>query len=214
VRTPVVLGLVVVVGVLSGVGGALVATRNQPAPAASMPAPTVHAALAPAPTPSPPPGWDPRFLSRFTALEADVARLASALDGGAPSAAREPSDDRGPGDTRLEQYVRELGALDARLAQHASEPLDPGWAKGEATILEKGFAASAGAGRRSVVGVDCRSRTCVVRLRFASPDDAVEQTRQISSVYVEGCNGLITTLPPPTGTGPYEVPVFYTCRAD
>jgi hypothetical protein len=203
----------VVVGVLSGVGGAILATRNQPAPAASTP-PAQSPPVTPAPPPSPPPGWDPRFLSRFTGLEADVARLASTLDSGAANVARESTDDRGAPDARLEQYVRELAALDTRLAQHASEPVDPGWARGEATVLEKGFAASAGAGTRTVAGVDCRSRTCVVHLRFASPDDAVEQTRQISSVYVDGCNGIITTLPPPTGTGPYEVPVFYTCRAN
>lgn len=218
-RTPVVVGLVVAVGVISGVGGAVLATRLAPAPTTAAPPVVVTSARAPSPV-VPPPGWDPRFLTRFAALEADVARLSAALEAGAPPASSAPSADdharreglRGDPDVRLEQYVRELAILEGKLADHRKEPLDPDWARTEQATLTKGFAARPDAAKRTVTSVDCRSRTCVVGLRFASPDDALEQIRDVSSVYVEGCNGIITTFPPPKGPGAYEASLVYTCR--
>ncbi len=183
-------------------------------PTTPTPLPPVLVPPAAPPAPVPPPGWDPRFLTRFAALEADVARLAAALDGGAPAADEHARKDalRGDPDVRIEHYVRDLGVLEKKLTEHRQEARDPEWARGEEATLTKGFAARPDAAKRTVTSVECRSRTCVVNLRFASPDDAVEQMREVSSVYVEGCSGIITTLPPPTGPGAYEAAILYTCR--
>jgi hypothetical protein len=211
VRAPVVVGLVAAVGVVSGVVGAVVATRLSAPPAPPAPPAPATAAHPVAPlAPAPPPGWDPRFLTRFSALEADVARLAAALEAGAPA----PGEGalRGDPDVRLEHYVRDLAVLDKKLAEHGREARDPEWARSEEAILAKGFAARPDAAKRAVTSVECRSQTCVVNLRFASPDEALEQMRDVSSVYVEGCNGIITTFPPPKGPGAYEAPIVYTCR--
>jgi hypothetical protein len=91
-----------------------------------------------------------------------------------------------------------------RLADHDREELDAAWS-------------ATGAGRlRSVIdelgvfarGIDCRSKSCVVNLRFSSPQAGLVFLRSPEmSKLVAGFSSMMSTPTPPSSAGDYDLTV-------
>jgi hypothetical protein len=166
-----------------------------------------------------PPGWDPRFSSRLAAVERrladlDVAPDAAAATTGAPNArgVAEDLDDQREQEVD-QQYQRDLARQRQLVEAHAAEPVDPAWAQEQtASIRAELQRALTGEHAFAVSDVDCRDKTCLARLVYPSPDDALAGRGQLAQVLVRGCHGLSSALEPPTGAGPYTTTLIYTCR--
>jgi hypothetical protein len=101
-------------------------------------------------------------------------------------------------------------AYHSRLDAHAHEPLDPDWAKtAEGTIREK-LDHMAREARARLVSFDCRSRSCVATLEFASYNEAFRGlTAVVGSV---ACRSESTLDDPPDASIPFQVTILYDCK--
>jgi hypothetical protein len=164
-----------------------------------------------------PPGWDQVFSARLNAVETELVQQHArpmTHEAVAPSA-ETPSS--GPGPSRPEQralhYEKEIEAYTKRLAEHQQESVDEGWAWEQGRRLRETLETSTGeAPATRAIAVDCRSKTCVGRLTFDSPLDALRYLHLSSLPVPQGCNGLTSTPLPPRGNGAYDLTILYTCR--
>lgn len=202
---------VIAIGLASGALGALMVTRlGAPASTQAALSTAARSEVQP-PRRIVPPGWDPRFLERLDAVEQQVAELGDSKslgeqDGTADAWRDKPASAREQ--ERLAHYQQELASQEQLLADHSVESLDAAWA----TPLQRELAAKvqAGSAGAEAVDVDCRSKTCIVRIRYPSPSEALAHTDQLPSV--AGCPGITSTPPPPTSAGTYELLAVYHCR--
>jgi hypothetical protein len=208
------LGLVVTAAVAATLSAVVATARSSAEPRAEAPAPQpVHPERVDG-SARLPPGWDPRFAERLARVEQQVAqsavqtRPAVAPEGEPP---REPQDDREQ--LRSEQYQQELTDLRQALDEHAREPFDSSWAPDQERSIDQAFAkqvdSKAGA---KLENVDCRSKTCVAKVSFPTPDDAVMHLVALSDASAPGCGGLSITLEPPSAPGRYQIKAVYHCR--
>jgi hypothetical protein len=198
------------VGAIAGVSGSLLASRYS-----VRPAPPVVAA---APIePFMPPGWQLRNNERLAAVESQLASLPAVSANKAPTAPKPDS----PLDAeallqqrateREQQYRVEIDAQSQRVAEHAREARDEAWAAGEETAMRELLAAEKGKPRFEIVRADCRQKSCVSELRFATPDDALAYLRPPLAVPA-GCKGMISTPTPPRDEGSYDLTLYFNCR--
>lgn len=201
-------------GLVAGAVGALAAgrlTQSAAVPAGASAPPRAPAAVIV------PPGWDSVFSSRLNAVETELAEqraLPRARETLAPSADT-PSGDApsSRADQRAEHYQKEIEAYTKRLAEHQQESVDQGWAWEQARRLRNALEPSTSEGiTAQAIEIDCRSKTCVGRLTFGSPMDALRYLHLSSPPVPEGCNGMTSTPLPPKGDGPYDLTILYTCR--
>jgi hypothetical protein len=153
---------------------------------------------------------------RLAALEAEMRELKQAKVHDselAPAALPAPSPQ-----STLEQRNESVMAfhrkMEGEIASHRSEPRDERWA----TAKERTFSSQlAGVAAKitpsfSVVGVDCRTYTCVAELRWPNQEEAHASLRELLSSSVEiGCARRIS-LPdqPPAGDG-YRASMLIDC---
>jgi len=190
--------ITIAVGLAAGVAGAAIFTARAPQARAPLPAvasgaPRGHEARA-VPTPGPiiPPGWDRRYLERMNELEGKL----QALEGRGEPTEREQE--------KLAHYERELSTQNARLADHDREEVDATWSSAGAERL-RSAADKIGVATRAI---DCRSRTCVARLRFASPEAGLAFLHSPTmSKLVVGFTSMTSTPTPPTSPGDYDLTV-------
>lgn len=213
---------VILVGIVAGIGGALVASHfNRPAPASA-------AAGEPAPERAPrpmviPPGWDLALVARVAQLEqavnqqkAETKRADGERDAGGTAAAAAADPVAQHERERREHYEKELAFRSDFIDKHKQEPVDSAWSQATSqTIREPLVAAESGDGAK-VKDVDCRSKTCTATLTFSNPSDALAYIQQggktSSRAAIKTCNGSIMIPTPPTSDGAYDLTVLYTCR--
>jgi hypothetical protein len=150
----------------------------------------------------------------LSVLETKVAEVAAAT-AARPSSADPPGGVMANERQQDAQRQYELDLLHQRqvIAQHETEPSDPGWARVQAAAIHDVLAAAIDRARPfQIDSVDCRNKTCVARLIYETPDDALEHRGKIGKALVEGCNGISSSLEPPTSPGLYDVKVIYYCR--
>lgn len=199
----------IAIGVVAGIAGALIASgRSASSPASSVERapPTGDVAHADRGARMAavvvPPGWDARYLAR-------VDDLAARLD--AVEARGEPAPSPTPAPTSSERqqaraahYRQELATQEQRVADHEREELDPAWASASAARV-RAAADALGAAPRAI---DCRSRTCVASLRFATPTAGLEFLRsREASQLARGFSGLASTPTPPDAASDYELTI-------
>jgi hypothetical protein len=120
---------------------------------------------------------------------------------------REPVEAEAPAVTAAERHA-------ALAAAHARETLDPVWAGATGAGIDEGLRAAAGDGAFTVVGVDCRERTCVAELEW--PDFATAAARWPEALHAPvraSCATGVLLDPPADGAaaGPYRASVIYEC---
>ncbi|HVU52393.1 MAG TPA: hypothetical protein VHL80_16980 [Polyangia bacterium] len=212
---------VILVGVVAGVGGALVAGRfNRPAPANAAVPPAAEARPRPVVIP---PGWDASLLSRVARLEERLEQrqaeakappsegLAGA--GGVTDPAQQASQRERE---RLEHYEKELDYRSDFIDRHNQEPIDTAWSPATTQAIQERLSAGESSDGAKVKQVECRSKTCTATLTFPSPSEALSYIQQggkaASNAAVASCNGSIMIPTPPTSAGAYDLTVLYTCR--
>jgi hypothetical protein len=210
--------VVVLAGLAAGAVGALAITRFAPVP--------VPAAVTRAPEGrklSYPSFWDRQFSARLASVESRLddlalkqpAPLASEAgplrDNAQARAEAEPLRDNAQ--ARAAAYEANVLEQQKAVTEHNQEPIDATWASAEQQTIESALQPllSANDSMRRV-NVDCRSKTCVTRVTYASPDDALEQHSQLLRVVGKGCHGVSSTLQPPLSAGAYEAISIHYCR--
>jgi hypothetical protein len=170
-----------------------------------------------------PPGWDPRvgeqvasLERRMTTAEAALGRQlarpaagAAAPEHGSRAETRPQPREQG----RLEHYQRQLETYARRVEDHQKEPIDSAWSAQAAESIRSQLSGSDQARSFELKDVDCRSKTCLATLTFASPAEALVFVAQADSrVMSRACNYWSITPPPPAGEGRYDLPIYYDCR--
>jgi hypothetical protein len=97
------------------------------------------------------------------------------------------------------------------VSDHEQEELDPGWAPMVTEKLGRAFEPAASTGKAKVKDLDCRSKTCVARLTFATPMDALQYLASGEpKLNGPGFGGMTSTPEPPTGPGAYDLTIVFT----
>lgn len=211
---------VVLVGIVAGVAGALIASRfSRPAPASAAP-PEATAARLPRPVIIPP-GWDANLVARVARLE-EAANQRQAetkpavSDAGAAPTAGGPDPIEQRAQERLEHYQKELSYREEFIDKHNQEPVDSAWSQTTNQSLHEQLVAAETRDGAKLKQVDCRSKTCIATLEFPTPSDALTYVqaggKTATSAAAKVCNGSIMIPTPPTGAGSYDLTVLYTCR--
>lgn len=138
-------------------------------------------------------------------LAARVGRLEQAAVGepaGAPDLEADPEEVR-------EQLAADR---DAWLAAHEREPVDPAWAGAAEASLGRGLeAVAAGAGLR-VVGVRCKTTTCVGTVEWPTYDAATAAYGTVlHQRYEPNCTRSILLPEPPDPGAPYRAELTVDC---
>jgi hypothetical protein len=147
-------------------------------------------------------------------VEAHVAEL-SASASSRPAAERPPTEAPAAPDKRdpKAEYEREIAAQRQALQEHDREVLDENWARAQSGAMRDQLSSITPLNQHfQVANVDCRSKTCIVQLVSATPDDALEYRGDIHHALPMGCHGMSSSLEPPTAPGPYKTTLIYTCR--
>jgi hypothetical protein len=198
--------IIVVTGLVAGTAGALVTARlteHAPgtAPLAS-PAPIPHGAIVP-------PGWNATLETRLGRVERALADSHEAPTTEAAPRPSEPTTNREQ--ERVEQYQKELALREELLASHEREPRDAAQAIELERTLQAALQPSALQAKGEVREVDCRAKTCLVAVDFASPLSALQYIQGDPLPVVPQCSGTISIPQPPSGDGPYRLSIVYSC---
>jgi hypothetical protein len=193
--------LMVVVGLGSGMAGALLVGHLREAPA---PRPVVAVVPSQPAVARLPPGWD----RRPARVEQRIAELPAQRAVEPSAAAPEPVPGREV--ERAAHYQHELELKSQLIADHEREVVDPVWSAQTGEEVRALLAAQSD--RFDVRGVDCRGRTCVADLVFPRPEDALAYIQGHDVAPPASCNGLIAIPSPPESDGPYDLSIVYTCR--
>lgn len=209
--------ILIVAGGLSGAVGALLVNRFGPGTQPQPLAPSVTAVAPAASLERPalpfPPSWNQQFSARLGAVESQLEALQHPPTPAKDVSASSTSDENVRAESIAAEYEARVVKQAQLVAEHSSETYDGGWANQQQQAIEQAFAPLLAANdtvRR--VDVDCRSKTCVARVRYATPDDAVDAHSQLLRVAAPGCHGITSTLQPPLSAGEYEATSIYFCR--
>jgi hypothetical protein len=147
-------------------------------------------------------------------------------------AAQPPPSDAGPGRALAPAEVVELPAPEVydeppsrlaressivrherRLESHRQSPIDGRWSRVASTALWSDLDRLDDASLRTI-DVECRSRTCAVRIEFESYDVAVARHAELVSLPLQlNCTRHIV-VPPNDTPGPYEATMLIDCTED
>jgi hypothetical protein len=201
VVTGVVAGALLVTGVRSKLATASVAK-----PAAK------EVVAAPSTAPA---GPDLRALqARLARLEAQGARGEHATpDDSAAAIAAPPS----PPSQSAEEARAEWARHEAdRKAQVAAEPVDRDWSRGASAAFRKDFEALGAKAGFTLTDVQCKTTSCLARVRWDSYAKAGEGWRDVLHArYAQNCAREVFVLPPSDDRAgaPYEATAFFDCAA-
>jgi hypothetical protein len=110
------------------------------------------------------------------------------------------------------QYERDLDSQAQKLVEHGNERLDHAWAAGQSADMTSALEAAMSKDHPfQVASVDCRSATCVARLNYASPEEALQDVDTLMRAHIPTCSGMLSALPPPSGPGAYTRTIIYDC---
>jgi hypothetical protein len=108
-------------------------------------------------------------------------------------------------------YQADAATLSRMLAEHAREPSVLPWAAQQETSLRTTFATSS-AEPPDVLAVECRKKTCAVRITFPTAAQRDDYLSHDQLPLPTGCHG-VTALPRDLpSSSPYELRVIYLCR--
>lgn len=212
---------IIFVGIVAGVGGALIASRfNRPPANAALPEATAERPPRPVIIP---PGWDGNLVARVARLEEGAsqrqaeAKPAASDAGAAAGAELDPAQHAAQrAQERLQHYEKELSYREEFIGKHNQEPVDAAWSQSANQTLHDQLTAAEAREGAKLKQVDCRSKTCTATLEFPTPSDALFYIQQggmtATSAAAKVCNGSIMIPTPPTGAGAYDLTVLYTCR--
>jgi hypothetical protein len=192
----------VLVGVLGSLAGGYVWARRS-----AEPTPRPHLSRQEAAPRNTPPstvvierGTSPLDAQRLAALEQRVAELAAPTGSGAAH----------PPPTPLESQQR----YEARLRQHAAEPVDPVWARSTASLIETDVLKQAGSMSVRLGRVDCRTTSCSAQLEWPSLAEADrEYLSLVHFPYRANCSRTVV-LPPAAKAGePLRAELLLDCES-
>jgi hypothetical protein len=160
-----------------------------------------------------------RFELRIQQLEAhrasSSAPTASAASIATASAITPTS---GPsGLSREESARRWLETMRQREAQVAAEPDDRAWSQHATATFRKEFEAMGRPGKFWVTDLECKTTSCLAKLRWASYGDAAKSWRSVlHGRYERNCARQVFVPPPEPGRtdSAYEPTMFLDCTAD
>jgi hypothetical protein len=137
---------------------------------------------------------------RLAALEQRLAELAPP----APSA----SSRQAP--TPLESQQR----YEARLQQHAAEPVDPSWSRSTASLIEADVLEQAAGMSFRLGRVDCRTTSCTAALEWPSLAEADrEYLSLVHFPYRANCSRTVVMPPPSDAGGPLRAEMLLDCES-
>lgn len=142
---------------------------------------------------------------------------AVSLSDAAPPAVREEATVRpsppAPKDPAEEQR-RVIAEYAGELQRHELEPIQPGWAVPTATGLRADLDTLRTRRPFSVLGVDCRTRTCVMTLEWSNYERATETaTALLHHRFVVPCARTVLMPEPPQRDKPYRTQVLLDCMS-
>jgi len=112
--------------------------------------------------------------------------------------------------------AKELVAVRERhrsaLAQHAREPPDPSWAHEMSSLIGRGLAAAAADGGFKILGVDCRSRTCVASVDWNSASAAYSKWPAVVRGSYGPCGVEVVLDEPGSAKARFETKLLLFCR--
>jgi hypothetical protein len=112
-----------------------------------------------------------------------------------------------------EETARELSALnDMLLAKHAGEPVDPTWSSGAVSAFQRDFAALTEQREAKVVGVECKTTSCVATLEWPSYEAAQrEHSEVVMHGYEVNCRRQIWAPEPEDREARYKATAIFDC---
>jgi hypothetical protein len=121
------------------------------------------------------------------------------------------SEDRPPPDADAER--KRLADLFAtRRADHEREPDDPRWARATEAKLDTDLRALAGVRADRVVGVSCRTTSCLATLEWSSYDEARKASSDLATArYGAACSTWVHLPRPENTSGAYQATVYFDC---
>jgi hypothetical protein len=139
---------------------------------------------------------------------ADGSRSSVHVDGGDGSP-------KAPVLSHAEAKAKGLAAHHASLAAHATEPRDSPWAQETEALLQKDLAVLAARTHASILSVDCRTRSCVATIGFASVADALQNARPaVAAANHVPCSSESALDDAEDAASPYPMTVVYECERD
>lgn len=98
------------------------------------------------------------------------------------------------------------------LAQHDGEPADPSWAQEMSSFIRRRLVAAAAGGGFKVLGVDCRSRTCVASVDWESASAAYGKWQAVVQGNYERCGVEVVLDEPVAAQARFGTKVLFPCR--
>jgi hypothetical protein len=145
-------------------------------------------------------GSSPVDEQRLAALEQRLAELAPP----------EPSRSAAAAPTPLESQQR----YEARLQRHAKEPVDPGWSRGTASLIEADVLKQAGSTSVRLGRVDCRTTSCTAELEWPSMADADrDYVSVVHFPYRANCSRTVLLPPPSKAAEPVRAQLLLDCES-
>lgn len=138
---------------------------------------------------------------RLTALEQRLAELSTPTPGGSAR----------PAPTPLEAQQR----YEARLQQHAAEPVDPEWSRATASLIQADVLERAASMSFRLGRVDCRTTSCTAELEWPSLAEADrEHGSLVHFPFRANCSRTVL-LPPPAKAdgGPLRASLLLDCES-
>lgn len=118
-----------------------------------------------------------------------------------------------PGPTDLaEQKRRVLAEYAGELQRHAEEPIQPSWAVPTEAGLRLDLETLRARRRFSILGVDCRTRSCVMTLEWPDYERATDTAEALLSYrYAVPCARTVLMPEPEQRGQPYRTQVLLDC---
>ena len=220
-RGPATHALTLLLGLISGLAGSLIAGRLSSFPASPLGSEYPSTERAGFGIPSQglriPPGWG-KILKRHSGPHATGAKNGPGTFGsGDKDEESRLIEEEGQPTERMKEaqleYEEELGLLAQQLSSHEKEILDRPWSEAQGQAIRQSvFRAKEDA--TELGSVDCRNSSCVATLTFPTPLDALyflsgPKTLDLAAA---GCKGYNIIPPVPVDNGPYDLKIYYACR--
>jgi hypothetical protein len=114
--------------------------------------------------------------------------------------------------TRDESRAQHEEEFDNKLADHAQDPVDSTWAPSAQTNFVADLSALASDSKFHLLGVDCRSTTCVAEVEWKNYGEAVSQFGSVlHAPYKQNCGTTILLPEPPDRAAAYRAKAMFEC---